>query len=157
ELRRKRVVRPHGSRPSADRETHKKNYSAKLRSHRLQPPAALESRWTPFARGGSIIPAKDMERPPMLLAVPLIEAVTRRYFASDVNRHVLAFPVLHQLLLAKTPVHELLDEFIAAKVEKLHVRFHPTVERHGDPPRPRKNLRIFDGHFVPNDVSRHRR
>src|SRR5437879_10758786 len=93
----------------------------------------------------------------MLLTVPLIEAVAWRHLASDVDRHGLAFPMLNQLLLAKTSVHELFDEFVAAKVEKLHVRLHPTIERHRDPPRPSKDLRIFDRHFVPNDVRRHRR
>src|SRR6266550_6167644 len=87
-----------------------------------------------------------------LLTVPLIEAVTGWHLASDVDRHGLPFPMLHQLLLAKTSVHELLDEFVAAKIEKLHVRLHAAIERHRDPPRPRKYLRIFDCHFVPNDV-----
>src|SRR6266853_3262134 len=93
----------------------------------------------------------------MLLTVPLIEAVTWRHLASDVDRHGLAFPVLNQLLLAKTSIHELFDEFVAAEVEKLHVRLHPAIEWQGDPQRPRKDLRIFDRHFVPNDVRRHRR
>ena len=65
--------------------------------------------------------------------------------------------MFHQLLLAKTSIHELLDEFVATKLEQLHVRFHATIERHGDPPRPLKNLGIFDRHFVPNGVRRHQR
>src|SRR6267378_7246056 len=98
-----------------------------------------------------------MWRPSSLLTVPLIEAVTRRHLTSDVDRHGLAFPMLHQLLLAKTSVHELLDEFVAAKIEKLNVRLHAAIEGHRNPPWPRKDLRIFDRHFVPNNVRRHRR
>src|ERR1700737_5275995 len=100
---------------------------------------------------------RRLEYAKALLTVPLIEPVTGRHLASDVDRHGLAFPVLNQLLLTKTSVHELFDEFVAAKVEKLHVRFHPTIEWHGDPPRPSKDLRIFDYHFVPNDASGHGR
>src|SRR5713226_10179086 len=98
-----------------------------------------------------------MWRPATLLTVPPIEAVTGRHLTSNVDRHGLAFPVLNQLLLAKTSLHELFDEFVAAKVEKLHVRLHPAIERHRDPPRPRKDLRIFDRHFVSNDVRRNQR
>ena len=88
----------------------------------------------------------------MLPTVPLIEAVAGRHLSGDIDYHRIAFPALDQRLLAKISVHELLDEFVAAKLEKLHVRFHATIERHGDPPRPREDLGVFDRHFVPNDV-----
>jgi hypothetical protein len=56
---------------------------------------------------------------PPLPAVPLIEAVTERHVASDVDRHRITFPVLDQRLLAKISVNELLDEFVAAKLYQL--------------------------------------
>src|ERR1700674_3697352 len=96
-----------------------------------------------------------MWRPSMLLTVPLIEVVNGRHLARDVDRHGMRFPGVNQLLPAKTSVQELFVEFVAAKVEKLNVRLRPTIEWHRDPPRPRKDLRIFDRHFVPNDVRRH--
>src|SRR4029077_11590424 len=131
---------------------------SKLHSHRLQPPAAYRTMMDASARGGSTIPAWDQQRPLILLAaIPIIKAVTRGNLASDIDGHRFAFPVLHQWLLAKTSVHELLDELIAAKLEKLHIRLHAAIERHGDPPRPSKDLGIFDGHFVLNDVGRHQR
>src|SRR6266853_1211045 len=91
-------------------------------------------------------------RPSVLPTVPLIEAIAGRYLAGDIDRHGIAFPALDQRLLAKISVHEFFDEFVAAKLEKLHVRFHATIERHGDLPRPREDLGVFDRHFVPNDV-----
>ena len=91
----------------------------------------------------------------MLPHVTLIEIVTGRNLACDIDCHRITFPVVDQRLLAKISVHELLDEFVAAKLEKLHVRFHATIDRHGDPPWPRVDLGVFDRHFVPDDVGRH--
>src|SRR4029077_15047288 len=85
-------------------------------------------------------------------AEPLIETVARRDLAGDVDRHGLALPVLHQLLFPQVAVHELLDELVAAELEELHVRLDAPVERHGDPPRPREHVGIFDRHVVLDDV-----
>src|SRR5690242_17961978 len=54
--------------------------------------------------------------PSRLPAVPLIELITRRDLAGNIDRHGLAFPVLDQWLLAQMSVHELLGEFIAAEL-----------------------------------------
>jgi hypothetical protein len=39
--------------------------------------------------------------------------------------------------------------------EELDVRFHATIERHRDLPRPREHVGVFDRHLVPDDVGRH--
>src|ERR1700674_610590 len=90
--------------------------------------------------------------PSTLLTVPLIEGVAGRHLAGDIDRHGIAFPVLDQRLLAKISVHELLDELVAAKLEQLDGRLYATIERHGDAPRPREDLGVFDRHLVLNDV-----
>src|SRR5438270_544404 len=67
------------------------------------------------------IPVRDIWRPSMsftaVSAVPIIEFVAGRHFARNVDRYGVALPVLHQLFLAQTSIHELLDEFVAAKLE----------------------------------------
>src|SRR5439155_18314053 len=93
--------------------------------------------------------------PRMLPAVPLIEQITGRYLASDIDSHGIAFPGLDQRLLAKISVHELLDEFVATELEELHVRLCATIERHRDAPRTREHVWVFDRHVILNYVSRH--
>src|SRR5438046_9560488 len=90
--------------------------------------------------------------PRMLPAVPLIEQITGRYLASDIDSHGIAFPGLDQRLLAKISVHELLDELVAAELEQLHVRLCATIDRHGDAPRPVEDLGALDRPVVPHAV-----
>src|ERR1700722_14539888 len=92
-----------------------------------------------------------------LLTVPLIEGVSGRHLTGEIDGHRITFPVLDQRLLAKISVHELLDEFVAAELKELHVRFHPAIQRHGDAPRLGKDLGVLDRHFVPDDVGRPQR
>src|SRR5262252_3046110 len=103
------------------------------------------------------MPVTTSGRAPPLPAVPLIEEVTRRYLAGDIDDHSIAFPMLDQWLLAEISVHELLGEFVAAEFEQLNVRLHATIERHGDAPRPREDFGVFDRRFVPDDVGRPQR
>src|SRR5690242_9944664 len=107
------------------------------------------------ARGGSSIPTR-IWRPPLLLTttVPLIKTVTGGHFAGDIHDDGVTLPVLHQLFLAQTSVHELFRELVAAKLEELHVWLHAAIKRHGDAPGPREYLGVFNVHFVPNDVGR---
>jgi hypothetical protein len=85
-------------------------------------------------------PALGYLAPVYVAGRTMIEEVTGRHLASDIDRHRIAFPVFDQGLLAKISVPELLDEFVAAKLEKLHVRFHAPIERHRDAPWPREDL-----------------
>src|SRR5216684_2273807 len=89
-----------------------------------------------------------------LPSVPLVELVAGWDLSGDVDVHRLAFPMLHQRLLAKIPEQELLRKFNAAVLEQLHVRIHPAIDRHRDAPWPCKHLRVFNGDFVTDDVRR---
>src|SRR5262245_31820296 len=90
--------------------------------------------------------------PPSTSLVPVIEAVTGRHLALDIDPHGFALPVSDQRCLAKMSVHEFLGEFVAAKLEQLHVGLHPAIDRHGDAPRPREDLGVLDRHLVPDHV-----
>src|SRR5215471_19967194 len=85
-----------------------------------------------------------------LSTVPLIESVTGRHLACDVDHYGIAFPVFDQLLLAKISVHELLGELVAAKLQKLDVRLHPPIKRHRDLPWLGIDLGIVDRRLVPD-------
>src|SRR5205823_2244751 len=92
---------------------------------------------------------------PMSSTIPLIEEIAGWNLSGDVDRHRIALPVPDQRCFAQISVHELLDEFIAAELEELDVRFDTTIERHRDLPRPREHVGVFDRHLVPDDVGRH--
>src|SRR5262249_25838810 len=87
-----------------------------------------------------------------LLPVPFKQPLAWRYLARDVNRHRLAFPVLHQLLLAQMSVQEFFREVDAGIVEELDVGLQPSIDRHRDRPRPCEDVRILDRRFVSQRV-----
>src|SRR5437773_1637600 len=78
-------------------------------------------------------------------------------FASDVNDHRLAFPVLHQLLLANMSIQKLLCKIDAGIFHELSIGLQAAVERHRNPPRPRESIGVLDRDFVMNGIGRHRR
>src|SRR6476660_10574548 len=90
-------------------------------------------------------------------AIPLVELVSGRNLSSDVHAHRLAFPVLHQLLFPKVPVHELLCELDAVVVEHGRIRLEPAVERHRDGPRTAEDFRVLDRDVVADRIGADRR
>jgi len=82
----------------------------------------------------------------------LVETIARRNLARDVHDDGLPFPVLDQLLLPKMPVHELFRELHARIIDDRRIRLQAAIERHGDRPRTREDLRIFDRDFVTDGI-----
>src|SRR5262245_60816489 len=90
---------------------------------------------------------------PPSLSEPFKEAVAGRNLASDIDNHRLAFPPLHQLILADMSIKELLREFDAGVFEELNIGLQTAIQRHRDAPWPRKNFGILDRHLVANGVT----
>ncbi len=65
--------------------------------------------------------------------------------------------MLHQLLLAQVPVHELFREVDAREVEQLDLRLEPAIDRHRDRPRAREHFRVLDRRLVAQRIRRDRR
>src|SRR5689334_12372536 len=55
-------------------------------------------------------------------------------------------------LLAQFAVHQLFDELDALELHQLRVRLDAAIQRHGDLPRPRESVRIFDRRLVPDVI-----
>src|SRR5262245_11469774 len=68
-------------------------------------------------------------------------------------------PVAYSLawLLAKVPIHELLNELHALEFQDLRVLLQPTIKRHTELPGPREHLRVLNGGFVGERVETERR
>src|SRR5712691_10472930 len=101
--------------------------------------------------------ASSGERRPALFSIPVVEPVTLRHPACDIDDHCLALPTFDKLFPAKHAQQELFHEFGAPVLEQLHALLHPAIERHGNLPGPRKGFRVFDRGFVTDDVRRHQR
>src|SRR5262249_1438666 len=132
-------------------------FSSTNRAKKARPCPFTPSRPFPIKGEGRRGPHQGMAHPSILPAVPLIEEISGRHLTGDVDRHRITFPVLDQRRLAKISVHELLNEFIAAELEKLHVRLDAPIDRHGNAPRAGEYVRILDRHLVPDDVGRPQR
>src|SRR5439155_10527501 len=92
-----------------------------------------------------------LDEPPSL-SIPFKKAVAWWNLARDIDNHRLAFPPLHQLVLANMSIQELFRKFDARVLDELNMGFQPAIERHRDSPWPRKNFRILNRHLVANGV-----
>ena len=109
--------------------------------------------------GSSLRAASSISKAPIVFPVSssLIEFVAGGYLARDVDHDRVAFPVLHQLLLAQMAQEGFLHQFNALVFHQLRVGFELPVQHHAHLPRTGEHVRIFDRHVVAQRVGGDRR